>query len=101
MQYDFPGNIRELENMVEQAVALSGGGMISIDDVLPEAMQPKRPTGGGRTLADVVDGAERQAIEAALRDCDGSRERAADVLGISATTLWRKMTRLTITYPPA
>jgi two-component system, NtrC family, response regulator HydG len=100
MQYDFPGNIRELENMVEQAVALSGGGIITVDDVLPEAMHPKRPAGGGRTLADVVDAAERQAIEAALRDCDGSRERAADVLGISATTLWRKMTRLTIIYPP-
>jgi two-component system response regulator HydG len=101
MQYDFPGNIRELENMVEQAVALSGGGVISVDDVLPAAVQPKRPTeGGGRALADVVDSAERQAIEAALRECDGSRERAAEVLGISATTLWRKMTRLMITYPP-
>jgi two-component system, NtrC family, response regulator HydG len=64
-------------------------------------VQPKRaPEGGSRLLADVVDCAERQAIEAALRECDGSRERAAEVLGISATTLWRKMTRLTITYPP-
>ena len=35
---------------------------------------------------------------AALRDCDGSREKAAEVLGISATTLWRKMTRLGIVY---
>ena len=101
MQYDFPGNIRELENMVEQAVALSGGGVISLDDVLPATVAPKRPAGGGRTLADVVDVAERQAIEVALRECEGSRERAADVLGISATTLWRKMTRLAITYPPA
>ena len=99
--YDFPGNIRELENMVEQAVALSGGGPITADDVLPATLQPKRPSSSGRTLADVVDMAERQAIEAALRDCDGSREKAADVLGISATTLWRKMTRLAITYPPA
>ncbi|MEO7329667.1 MAG: sigma-54 dependent transcriptional regulator [Minicystis sp.] len=100
-QYDFPGNIRELENMVEQAVALSGGAAITADDILPAALQPKRPTGGGRTLADVVDVAERQAIEAALRESDGSRERAAETLGISATTLWRKMTRLAITYPPA
>jgi two-component system response regulator HydG len=49
-------------------------------------------------LAEVVDGAEREAIEAALRDCDGNRERAADMLGISATTLWRKMTRLGILF---
>jgi two-component system response regulator HydG len=99
-QHDFPGNIRELENMVEQAVALSGGGMITVDDVLPATTTPTRANEGGRTLADVVDAAERQAIEATLRDCDGSRERAAEMLGISATTLWRKMTRLSITYPP-
>lgn len=100
-QYEFPGNIRELENMMEQAVALSGGGVISVDDVLPTGIEPKRSLGtGGKTLADVVDAAERQAIEVALRECDGSRERAAEMLGISATTLWRKMTRLSITYPP-
>ena len=96
-QYDFPGNIRELENMVEQAVALAGGsGVITIDDVLPVSMQPRRST-GGKMLADVVDMAERLAIYTALRECEGNRERAADALGISATTLWRKMTRLVIT----
>ncbi|APR74954.1 Response regulator of zinc sigma-54-dependent two-component system [Minicystis rosea] len=100
MAYDFPGNIRELENMVEQAVALSGGGVITVDDMMTTNVQPKRPAGGGRTLADVVDAAERQAIESALREHDGSREKAAEALGISATTLWRKMTRLVITYPP-
>ena len=99
MGYDFPGNVRELENMVEQAVALSGGGAISADDMLPTTASPPRPMSGGRTLADVVDAAERQAIEAALRDSEGSRERAAETLGISATTLWRKMTRLGIVYP--
>ena len=96
--YDFPGNIRELENMVEQAVALSGGGAIELDDIVPG--KRKKDAAGGRALAEVVDGAERQAIETALRDCDGSRERAADMLGISATTLWRKMTRLGISFDP-
>jgi two-component system, NtrC family, response regulator HydG len=94
--YDYPGNIRELENMVEQAVALAGGGEIALDDIVPTTKQGQ--VSSGRALAEVVDGAERQAIEAALRDCDGSRERAADLLGISATTLWRKMTRLGITF---
>ena len=41
---------------------------------------------------------ERSAIAVALRDSDGSRERAAELLGISATTLWRKMTRLGIVF---
>jgi two-component system response regulator HydG len=97
LRYDFPGNIRELENMVEQAVALSGGGLIGSDEILPEA-----PLSGQaedlRSLSAVVDAAERRAIEGALRDCEGSRERAAEKLGISATTLWRKMTRLRISF---
>jgi two-component system response regulator HydG len=95
--YDYPGNVRELENMVEQAVALASGGVITMDDILPQA--PKRQSHTrGRTLTDIVDDAERDAVQSALRECDGSRERAAEALDISPTTLWRKMTRLGITY---
>jgi two-component system response regulator HydG len=98
--YDFPGNIRELEHMIEQAVALVQNGVITADDLLPPAAStPLVPsTTGGRALAAVVDSAERAAIEGALRESDGSRERAAEVLNISPTTLWRKMTRLGITF---
>ncbi|MEO7094030.1 MAG: sigma-54 dependent transcriptional regulator [Polyangiales bacterium] len=96
-QHDFPGNIRELENMVEQAVVLAGDGLIQRDD-LPLAPDARPASDAGRTLADVVDGAERTAIEAALRESEGSREKAAELLGISPTTLWRKMTRFNITY---
>ena len=95
--YDFPGNVRELENMVEQAVALCSGGVVTQDDILPQA-PPKRWRTSGRTLADIVDEAEREAVESALRDHDGSRERAAEALDISPTTLWRKMTRLGISF---
>ena len=100
--YDFPGNIRELEHMIEQAVALVQNGTITTDDVLPApASSPlggNHSGAGGRALAEVVDSAERGAIETALRDSDGSRERAAELLAISPTTLWRKMTRLGITF---
>jgi two-component system response regulator HydG len=95
--YDYPGNIRELENMVEQAVALSAGGLITTDDILPQRPR-KGSKASGRTLADIVDDAERVAVEAALRAADGSRERAAEALDISPTTLWRKMTRLGISF---
>ncbi len=101
MHYDFPGNIRELEHMIEQAVALVQNGVITADDVVPPPQStPHAPTGGGggRALADVVDSAERGAIESALRESEGSRERAAELLGISPTTLWRKMNRLGITF---
>lgn len=98
LEYSYPGNIRELENMVEQAVALATGGIITVDDILPEAARQPSHSSGSKTLADIVDEAERQAVERALRAADGNRERAAEALNISPTTLWRKMTRLGITY---
>lgn len=98
LEYSYPGNVRELENMVEQAVALATGGIITVDDILPEAARQPSQNTGHKTLADIVDEAERQAVERALRAADGNRERAAEALNISPTTLWRKMTRLGITY---
>ncbi|MGO8993142.1 MAG: sigma-54-dependent transcriptional regulator [Polyangiaceae bacterium] len=96
--YDFPGNIRELEHMIEQATALVQSGVITPDDLLTPASTPMATPSGGRALSEVVDSAERGAIESALRECDGSREKAAELLAISPTTLWRKMTRLGITF---
>jgi two-component system response regulator HydG len=92
---DFPGNVREFENTVEQAVAFAMGDTISVEDVLPFDAPPPQ-AGGPRTLQMVVEAAEREAIEAALEDSGGNRERAAEMLSISATTLWRKMNRLDI-----
>jgi len=103
MRYDFPGNVRELEHMVEQAVALVQDGVITADDMITPTSTSAPPRsmsepGRHQTLADVVDMAERQAIETALADAAGSREQAAENLGISPTTLWRKMTRLGIVF---
>jgi two-component system response regulator HydG len=87
--------------MVEQAVALVQNGVIMADDLLPPVSSRTplgSPQSGGRALADVVDSAERAAIDGALHESGGSRERAAELLGISPTTLWRKMTRLGIVW---
>ncbi len=100
VRYDFPGNIRELENMIEQGVALAVGGRVRLDDIVPpEVQQRVTPIPGGasgRRLSEVVDDAEREAIAQVLREVDGNKEKAADVLGLSNTTLWRKMKRLNI-----
>jgi two-component system response regulator HydG len=87
MRYEFPGNVRELENLMEQGVALSADGLLHLDDILPEATGSSSRS---RTLSDVVSEAERVAIQLALREGD-SMEQAAERLGLSTTTLWRKM----------
>ena len=102
-RYDFPGNIRELEHMLEQAVALVQDGVITIDDLMPPNMEAGAGTNGGpgnpkQILSEAVDAAERGAIETALRESEGNREQAAEMLAISPTTLWRKMTRLGIVF---
>jgi two-component system response regulator HydG len=97
VQYNYAGNVREAENMVEQAVALCTGDVIRVDDILPQA-PAQRQGSQRRTLAHIVDEAEREAVLEALRVHDGSRERVAEALDISPTTLWRKMTRLGVTF---
>ncbi len=97
LEHDWPGNVRELENAIEQAAALSPGREIRAADV---QLEPAR--GGAsareeaRTLAEAVEEAERRAIEAALARCEGDLGRVARELGVSPTTLWRKMKRLAI-----
>lgn len=98
MSYDFPGNIRELENLIEQGVALAQDGQIHLSDIAPNG------NGNGslherQSLADLVQEVERNAILRALRQVEGNKERAAEILGLSPTTLWRKMKRLQVEWP--
>jgi two-component system response regulator HydG len=100
MAYDFPGNIRELENLIEQGVALAQDGEVQLSDIMPNW----NGNGGAsplerQSLADIVREVERNAIIRALRQVDGSKERAAELLGLSPTTLWRKMKRLQLEWP--
>ncbi|MFL5356031.1 sigma-54-dependent transcriptional regulator [Archangium sp.] len=113
MGYGFPGNVRELENLVEQAAALAES-----EELLPEDF-PLRPSarvmaagpvgtpalvaqdGSTRspTLAEAVEDAERRAIEQALERHGTDLGRVAEELAVSSTTLWRKMKRLNLRPP--
>jgi len=103
--YSFPGNVRELENLVEQAAALAEGEVLTPDDfpLRKRSGEVKRATDTspleGATLADAVSEAERRAISAALEQQPGDLARVAERLGISTTTLWRKMKRLGLKSP--
>jgi two-component system response regulator HydG len=96
MTHDFPGNVRELENAVEQAAALADADALGERDfpLSPSpiaALVPQVPAG---PLALAVETAERRAIEHALRRHSSDLMAVAQELRISSTTLWRKMRKL-------
>lgn len=98
--YEFPGNVRELENLVEQAAALAEAEELTPEDfplrrrgdsVLASAPPLVRQ---GQSLADAVSEAERRAIAIAIEQTPKDLAAVAELLGVSTTTLWRKMKRL-------
>jgi DNA-binding NtrC family response regulator len=90
MQYSWPGNVRELENTVQRALALSSGVRLEFND-LPSTLayrsQSRSDEGDTAKLRDL----ERQAIKEALDAVGGDRVRAAKLLGIGKTTIYRKL----------
>jgi len=88
LSYDYPGNVRELENIIERAVVLSSDGVVKKEDLPFVSGQ----TGHGiATLFEVSQRAEKEYIEKVLRLTGGNKTRAAELLGISRKTLWERM----------
>jgi len=100
MRYDFPGNVRELENLVEHAFVLARGGEIRPEHFPREFLEAARGTAPPAPQGErVLEDNEARLIREALERHGGNRARAAAWLGIHKTTLWRKMRRYGITYP--
>jgi two-component system response regulator HydG len=94
-EYQWPGNVRELENVVERAVVLTNGTAIR-EDALPPRLreQPEQPLIQEAPPANpTLEVIERAYIEHVLRAEGGNKSRAAEVLGIDPSTLYRKIKR--------
>ena len=90
MEHNYPGNVRELENIIEQAFVLCRGGLIEVSHLPPELRPPSLGAdtlNNGLSLREM----EKHLIGAALARSSGNRQRAADELGINPSTLYRKL----------
>ena len=92
MAYSWPGNIRELKNVIERMIVMSPGSEIGMES-LPDSIYAKRhlPAKGAR-LKDAVEETERYLIEEAYREL-GSWKKVAEALGVDRTTIFRKATK--------
>ena len=99
--YPWPGNIRELENVIERAVVLCAGKTVE-PACLPREFSEQvcSPPAEG-SIGSAVEHTQRQAIVRALERCSFNRTAAAKELGIDKTTLYRKIRALGIELPPA
>ena len=105
--YSWPGNIRELQNVVERCVLLSKTPQVSPDE-LPSELLTSAPSGfstgivrtpSGKTLKEALEGPEREIILESLRRHNWNRNATAEQLGINRTTLYKKMKRLGLEQP--
>ena len=86
IEHDWPGNVRELKNVVDYAFAVGRGSELTLED-LPIEFRESAPIGA---VAPARTQDEKRRIEEAIRISDGHLGRAAELLGMSRATLWRK-----------
>jgi transcriptional regulator with PAS, ATPase and Fis domain len=88
LQYSFPGNVRELENIIERAIIVEKGPLITPDS-LPRGMRLQQNSFLGPDTVQTVDELIRDHAEKVVKIANGNRSKAAEMLGISRTSLWK------------
>jgi two-component system response regulator PilR (NtrC family) len=106
LAYSFPGNVRELENLIERAVALARDPLLDVD-VLPGAVlegsvaKQRQPAGEGANLDEILASYERGLLTDALQRAGGVKKRAARLLGISFRSFRYRLEKLGLDDPSA
>jgi DNA-binding NtrC family response regulator len=95
MSQPWKGNVRELDNVIEHAMILGDGTWITAAD-LPRALRDRDDVlpPVGDDLRDALRAYERMHIEGVLRRCENDKKQAADLLGLSLSSLYRKLNEL-------
>ncbi len=99
MEYDFPGNVRELENIIEHAFVLCRGGLIKMPHLPPHLRPASTADGLEKVEGMTLQAAEEMMVLNALRRNQGNKTRAAKELGIDASTLFRKIKAFKLDLP--
>jgi DNA-binding NtrC family response regulator len=93
LKYDYPGNVRELENIIERAVVISRGRILTVED-LPFRSRPTLPEvkkQGNHMMKASIEALEHRLIGEAMQEAQGNQTRAAELLGISERMLRYKL----------